>query len=133
MSAVVHAQVPHSAQNLPCQFESYCRHLYSLLQGQILSQLLIVSALSCILELCFLSRICSGKGADVYRALKTAVTLVSPGRGVGGNQGMLSSPCVWGPCFLLLAKVLHGIVSKSACVASITVVQYSDIVVMLYF
>lgn len=102
----------HSAQNLPCQFESYCKQPYSLLQVQILSQLLMVSAVSCILELHFLSRVSSGKGTDVYRAFKTAVTLVSPGRGVAGSQGMLSSPCVRGPCFLLLAKVLHGITSK---------------------
>lgn len=72
----------------------------------------MVSAVSCILELHFLSRVSSGKGTDVYRAFKTAVTLVSPGRGVAGSQGMLSSPCVRGPCFLLLAKVLHGITSK---------------------
>lgn len=71
-----------------------------------------VSAISCIPELHFLSSVSSGKGIDVYRAFKTAVTLVSPGRGVAGSQGTLSSPCVRGPYFLLLAKVLHGIASK---------------------
>lgn len=132
-SVVSNSSCAVATHRLPCQFGSYCRHLYNLLQGQILSQFLMVSALSWILELHFLSRVCSGKGTHVCRAFKTAVTLVSPGRGVAGNQHMLSSLCVQEPCFLLLAKVLHGIVSKSACVASITAVQYCDIVIMLYF
>lgn len=125
--------VPRSAQTLPCQFGSYCWHLYSLLQEQILSQFLMVSALSWIFELHSCPGFALVKAHDVCRAFQTAVTLVSPGRGVAGNQCMLSSLCVWEPCFLPLAKVLHGIVSKSACVASITAVQYCDIVIMLYF
>lgn len=69
----------------------------------------------------------------MLRAFKTAVTLAFNGRGVAGNQDVLSRPSVRGPSFLLLAKVLHGIVSKNACVASITAAQYRDVAVMLYF
>lgn len=68
----------------------------------------------------------------MLRVFKTALTLVFNGRGVAGNQDVFSRPCVQGPCFLL-AKVLHNIVYKSACVASITAAQYRDIANMLYF
>ena len=67
------------------------------------------------------------------RAFKTAVTLVFNGREIADNQDVLSRPCVQGPCFLLLAKVLHGVVSKSACVALIMAGQYRDIAIMLLF
>lgn len=69
----------------------------------------------------------------MLRTFKPAVTFVFNGRGIAGNQGMLSRACVQGLCFLILTKVLHGIASKSAHMASIAAAPYRDVAVMLYF
>lgn len=102
--------------------------LLTLLQGQILSQFLMASALSCTSCPRFaLIRLL------VLMIFKAAVTFVFSGKAVADNQGVLSRACVQRLCFLLLAKLLRGTASKRARVASTAAAQCRDIAVMLYF